>query len=125
MEEQKNKTEIQEVLEIVTFIRDNAATQKSVDALAERVDNIETKVDHLETKVDNLDKKVDGLSVKMVSKEYLDDKLFNFRGDLVVMMRKEDVKMRALVEVMAQKQLLSKDEANKILSMEPFPQLAL
>jgi len=103
-----NKTEIQAVLEIVNFIKDNAASQAGVDALTARVSGIENR-----------------MVTKEYFKEYLDDKLADLRGDLVVLTRKEDFKVRALVEVMAQKQLLSKDEANKILSMEPFPQLAL
>jgi len=113
MQEENNgkKTEIQEVSEIVNFIKDYAASQKSVDALAGRVGNVESRLGKVEA--------------TMVTKEYLDDKLADLRGDLVVLTRKEDIKVRALVEVMAQKQLLSREEANKILSMEPFPQLAL
>ena len=105
---EENKGEIQSVLEIVNFIKDNAASQAGVDALAERVSGIENR-----------------MVTKEYFKEYLDDKSADLRGDLVVLTRKEDFKVRALVEVMAQKQMLSKEEANKILSMEPFPQLAL
>jgi len=105
---EENKGEIQSVLEIVNFIKDNAASQEGVDALAEKVSGIESR-----------------MVTKEYFKEYLDDKSADLRGDLVVLTRKEDVKVRALVEIMAQKKLLSKEEVNKILSMEPFPQLAL
>jgi len=40
----------------------------------------------------------------MVTKDYLDDKLSDLRGDLVVLMRKEDKKLQ-------------------LFSLEPFPQL--
>ena len=124
-EEKNNKTEIQEVLEIVNFIKDHAASQKSVDALADRVGSLETRVGGLETQVGGLEKKVDSLAVKMVTKEYLDDKLADLNGSLTLMMRKEDAKVRALIEKMEKKQVLSKEETKAILSMEPFSQLAL
>jgi len=61
----------------------------------------------------------------MVTKEYLDDKLADLNGSLTLMMRKEDAKVRALIDKMEKKQVLSKEEMKAILSMEPFPQLAL
>jgi len=118
MQEQNNKTQLDEVLEIVNFIKDNAASHDDIKRLDKRIDL-------LDAKVGSLDVKVDSLAVRMVTKEYLDDKLADLRGDLVVLTRKEDVKVRTLVEIMKKKQLLSIEEANRILAMEPFPQLAL
>jgi hypothetical protein len=100
MQEQNNKTQIEEVLEIVSFIKDHAASHEDVNRLETRMDSLETRMDSLETKV--------------VTKDYLDDKLADLRGDLVVLMRKEDIKVRTLVEIMLGKQLLSKEEANKV-----------
>jgi len=118
MQEQNNKTQIEEVLEIVSFIKDHAASHEDVNRLETRMDSLEIRMESLETRVDSL-------GAKVVTKDYLDDKLADLRGDLVVLMRKEDVKVRTLVEIMLGKQLLSKEEANKVLAMEPFPQLAL
>jgi len=134
-----NKTEIQSVWEIVNFIKDQAASHADIDRMDGRIDSLDTKVGSLDVKVGSLDVKVgsldvkicsldgkvDSLAVKMVTKEYLDDKLADLRGDLVVLTRKEDVKVRTLVEIMKKKQLLSAEEANIILALEPFPQLAL
>lgn len=122
MQEQNNKTQMDELLEMVSFIKDHAASQESVDALSLKVESIETRLDR---RIDSLETKVDSLASKMVTKEYLDDKMADLRGDLVVLTRKEDMKVRALIEVMEKKKLLSKEEVKKILSMEPFPQLAL
>src|SRR3989339_702421 len=120
-----NKTEIQSVWEIVNFIKDQAASHADIDRMDGRIDSLDTKVGSLDVKIGSLDGKVDSLAVKMVTKEYLDDKLADLRGDLVVLTRKEDVKVRTLVEIMKKKQLLSAEEANIILALEPFPQLAL
>ena len=98
------KGDLASVLETVNFIKDNAAAHDDID---------------------RLDIRMDSLEAKMVTKDYLDDKLADLRGDLVVLTRKEDAKVRTLVEIMLGKQLISREEANKVLAMEPFPQLSL
>ncbi|NQV12119.1 hypothetical protein HQ524_02035 [Candidatus Uhrbacteria bacterium] len=52
----------------------------------------------------------------------MDNKLGDLKGDLVVMMRKEDAKVTELIRILADKDVLSPDEANKLRSLEPFPQ---
>ncbi len=36
----------------------------------------------------------------MVTKDYLDEKLADLRGDLTILIRKEDTKLKTLVEVL-------------------------
>jgi hypothetical protein len=59
----------------------------------------------------------------MVTKDYLDDKLADLRGDLVVMMRKEDTKVIKLIDILAKRNIISETEAKEILSMEPFAKM--
>lgn len=59
----------------------------------------------------------------MVTKDYLDDKLSDLKGDLVIIMRKEDAKLQALIDVLQKRNLISGEEARLILSMQPFPKL--
>lgn len=60
------------------------------------------------------------LEVKMVTKDYLDEKLFDLKGDLVVMIRKEDHKTTAIVELLNKKKVFTNTEAKSILRLEPF-----
>lgn len=62
---------------------------------------------------------------KMVTKDYLDDKLVDLRGDLVILTRKEDTKLRELVSVLREKNILADPDVKRILPLEPFPQLFL
>ena len=112
-----------------------------VDKLTENVDNLTGAVaDILEainefsTKVDEKFVKVDEKFVKvgerfnkieatMVTKDYLDDKLADLRGDLVILMRKEDTKVGKLIEILKRRKVISEDETKEILSMEPFAKL--
>ena len=76
-----------------------------------------------------IDKRLSKIENTMVTKYYfndkLDEKLADLRGDLVVLVRKEDTKMRKLVEILKKRNFLNDAEFNEIMSMEPFPQLAL
>ena len=56
----------------------------------------------------------------MVTKNYLDDKLADLRGDLVVLVRKEDRKVIKLVEILRTKNVLVDKDVSEILKLEPF-----
>jgi len=79
--------------------------------------------------LDKIDGRLDKIENTMVTKYYLndklDEKLADLRGDLVVLVRKEDVKMKKLIDILKKRDLLNETEFNEIMSMEPFPQLAL
>ena len=59
--------------------------------------------------------------VKVVTKEYLDDKLTALKGDLVSLVRKEDHKVGALINELADTKVLSEPATQRILKLEPFP----
>lgn len=91
-------------------------------------DVLEAMADYAEqTEKQFKDIKTDITSIKsqMVTKSYLDDKLADLRGDLTLLIRKEDTKLKATVNILEEKRVFSKDDTKKIFSMEPFPQLAL
>jgi predicted nucleic acid-binding Zn-ribbon protein len=88
-----------------------------------RFDNLETDVNQLKTDVSLLKTDMTHVKSSMVTKDYLDDKLADLRGDLVVLTRKEDHKVAALVDILKQRKVLTEADAKKIMSMEPFPQI--
>ncbi len=71
------------------------------------------------------EERLNRIEATMVTKDYLDDKLADLKGDLIVLMRKEDAKLKALIEILQRRHVISGDEAKGILSMQPFPQLSL
>lgn len=107
----------------------------------ERFDRLETDVFGLKSDVTGLKSDVSGLksdvtglthgyaSLKedvvylknnMVTKDYLDNKLVDLRADLVVLTRKEDSKVNALVEALVEQKSLRPETGRQILAMEPF-----
>jgi hypothetical protein len=61
----------------------------------------------------------------MVTKDYLDTKLADLRGDLVVLTRKEDTKLVALVQLLNKRKVITPTDAKHILGMDPFPQAGI
>ena len=53
----------------------------------------------------------------------VDEKLFNLRGDLVMITRGEDRKVAGLIGLLHSKNIISEKEAQALLMMEPFPRL--
>ena len=69
-----------------------------------------------------VDQRLDELKTTMVTKHYLDDKLFDLKGDLTMLISKEDYKVGELVTVLQEKKVLDDADVRRIRSMEPFPQ---
>ena len=99
-----------EVFEVLTFIKDNVPMRDEILAKEEAV----TK--------EEFNREISGIKVMMVTKDYLDGKLADLRGDLVVLMRKGDTKLKALVGILHGKKVISNTDVKKIYSMEPFAQ---
>jgi len=114
----KKQDKTEEILEIVSFIKDNAVMHGEFDELRGEFKELRGEFEELRGDVKKM-------KAEMVTKDYLDDKMADLRGDLVVLTRKEDGKVKELVKILESKKVLNKSEAKKILAMEPFPQLAL
>lgn len=125
---------------------DIKSTNEKVDKMSTELQSTNEKVDKLSTTVDKLaitvnesgehvreileavkefsnktEERFEKIEATMVTKDYLDEKLGDLRGDLVVMTRKEDTKLRTLISLMQKKQMISNEEAQTILTLEPFP----
>lgn len=85
--------EMHDTLEIVSFLKDHAASKEDVARLEAR----------------------------MVTKSYLEDKLADRDGAAMLLLRKEDAKVGALVRVLKTRKAISSEDAKQVLSMEPFP----
>lgn|SRR3989338_10909027 len=90
-----------------------------------RIDEIFEAIGEFATKVDQQFGRINATLTTMPTKDDMDEKLANTKGDIIVTVRKEDIKLRTLVEILREKQVLSDPDIKRILSLEPFPQLFL
>jgi chromosome segregation ATPase len=96
--------------------------EERFNKLESRFDKLEERFNKLESRFDKLEERVVRIEATMVTKEYLDDKLADLRGDIVLLVRKEDKKLGAVVQELVDQKITTQKTANKILAMEPFPQ---
>ncbi len=73
--EELNQTTLNDILETVRFIKDNAVTKEEFNKELGVVKGELNKIDNRLTRVES----------QMVTKEYLDDKLSDLRGDLTIL----------------------------------------
>ena len=127
-------------------------TDKRFNSVDKRFNSVDKRFDDVDKRFTGLDKRIDGIKAgneeilsaintyseendkhlekidrqltKMIDRDYLDEKNADLRGDLVVIMRKEDVKVKKLVDILQKRRVISAEEVKEILSMEPFPQLS-
>ena len=79
----------------------------------------------VKNEIRGMKKNIVKIKATMVTKDYLDEKMADLRGDLVVLMRKEDNKVRKLLDILEKRKVISTKETKEILAMEPFPELSL
>ncbi len=77
---------------------------------------------HVDDRFDGVESRLNKVESTMVTKDYLDEKLSDLRGDLVVLVRKEDRKLAATLEILVERSVITEDDARRILELEPFPQ---
>ena len=98
------KDDINDILEIITHLRDHAVSKEEFDL-----------------KIGSLTQDIRSIRSTMVTKNYLDEKLANHRADLNILMRKGDTKLKALVGIVYDREVIDEQDLKKIYEMEPFP----
>lgn len=83
-------------------------------------DDVYKKIDHVEQR---LEKKIDHVDNQMVTKDYLDEKLADLKGDTVVRDRKIDEKALIANRALRRKGLLVQEEERRIIELKIFPTL--
>ncbi|MFH0956149.1 MAG: hypothetical protein V1801_02990 [Candidatus Falkowbacteria bacterium] len=102
-----------------------ATHNEILDAINNFFSNVDGKINSVQSEIKEMKSDIGWIKSNMVTKDFLDDKLADLRGDLVVLMRKEDTKLLKLLDILKERKLISPEEATAVLSMEPFPKLAL
>ena len=114
------ESEIVSTNEIMGFLKDHMVTKEEFNGLEVKVDNLEVRFDNLEVKVDGLDRKLNETKLDLL--DAMDDKLADLKGHLIILMRKEDMKVNQLITLLHERDLISKTDFEKLLEFQPFPQ---
>ncbi len=61
--------------------------------------------------------------IEQDTRDYIADQVSDLKGDLTVLMRKEDTKVVQLIGILKKKHVLDAEDERVLLSMEPFAKL--
>jgi uncharacterized protein YydD (DUF2326 family) len=107
--------------DILTAINDFANyVQGRFDDIEARFEGVDARFDGIGGRFEGIEQRLDRVEATMVTKDYLDEKLADLRGDLVVLVRKEDAKLTKLIDLLSDKKVLSSKERAELTHMEPF-----
>ena len=87
-----------------------------------RFGEVDKRFSGIDSKFKSIDQQFTEIRATMVTKDYLDNKIADLRGDLVLLARKGNTKLSPLVERLVEEKRLDPKVAHQILLMEPFPQ---
>ncbi len=114
---------IDEILEVVNDF--SSKMDKDISSLKSDVGTLKSDVGTLKSDVGTLKSDVGYLKSNMVTKDDLERSQAKQKGEIILTMRKEDIKLRELISTMHGKQMLTDTEVQHIITMEPFAQLSV
>lgn len=81
--------------------------------------------DATDERFEKIESDISWMKGNMVTKDFLEVKIADLKGDIVVLVRKEDGKVAALIQELTARNIIPAEIAKRLLSMEPFPQVHL
>lgn len=89
-----------------------------LQAIGHYSNTVENRFQTIESKLTNVEGK---LETDMATKEYMDERVSEIKGELIGIIRKEDKKLVSAVEKLEHKSVFSMEDSQEIAAMEPFP----
>jgi hypothetical protein len=94
-----------------------AKIDKKFEQIDKRFEQIDASFEQIDSRFVQIDKRFDRIEATMVTKEYLDDKLFEVRGEIVNLGRKQDRKMEIVVSELVKRKIFDDATAHRILTV--------
>ncbi|MFH1253729.1 MAG: hypothetical protein V1664_05395 [Candidatus Uhrbacteria bacterium] len=110
------------------FKTDLNDVKKDLNAVKTDLNEVRSDLDEVKADLNGVKTDLRGVrstvNTQMVTKDYLDQKISELRGDILTTIRKEDNKLGTLTNKLAQRKILPTSDIQEILSMEPFPKVS-
>jgi len=90
----------------------------AIDGLRQHVD---ARLDKVDARLDKVDARLGKVESQMVTKSYLDDKMAELEGGVIVRQRKEDKKVNLLIELLQSKSVLAETDVKQLKEIQVFP----
>ena len=77
----------------------------------------------IDEKFEKVDERLNKIENTMVTKEYLDRKLADLEGRLILIIKRGEARFNLLLEILLEKKVINKKDVDKIQAIEMFPVL--
>ena len=101
--------------------QEEATIQDVLEAVHEAVQTLTTHINERFLDVEARFNKIEGTMGTMVTKDYLDEKLTDLRGDMIGFFRKENQRTNLVVDKLHEKQVFTDHDVNEIDGLGMFP----
>lgn len=98
-----------------------SAVNASFTAVTTEIHDIKQDIGGIKVEIMGMKEEFKQEMVKVVTKEYLDDKLSDLKGDLVGLVRKEDHKVDTVVSILHDHKILTGQDLEQINQVGLFP----
>ena len=99
------------------------AVNKGFSGVQGQIDGLTGQIDGLTGQIDGLKQEVTGMKAVMVTKSYLDEKLFTLKGDLIGYDRKLERKTDAVVDALVERRALTASDLERLEASRVFPRI--
>jgi hypothetical protein len=93
--------------------------------IAPAFDDIYKRFDGVDGRLDGVEGRLNRIESQMVTKSYLDDKVADLEGGLVVKLRKEDEKVNRIIDLLKRHKVVPLDELKDLDNLQIFPRIQL
>ena len=118
MSEETLKQEVLGAIEDVLIAVNALSTKMDAD-----VEGLKNEMGEMKKEIGVMRTDLNYVQSQMVTKDYLDKRVSEIRGESIPLVRKEDEKLSATIGLLCNKDVISKEEQKVLLKMEPFPKL--
>ena len=108
---------------IMEFLQDHMVVKEEFNNLRGEFNGLRGQVHNIDGRLQSLEVKVNQVKLDLI--DAMDKKMANLKGDLVVLLRTEDKKVDAFIEVLRKQRTLKEHDARSLLGMSPFPQISM
>ncbi len=106
-------------------LQTETSNKEILDAVNGLATHVEKRFSRLESDVSEIKEEIRDVKKQMVTKDYLDERMSDLRGDIVLIIRKEDRKSRYIADILFEKQIFTEKNLKEFYEMEPFPEIKL
>ena len=96
------------------------AVDHRLGSVEHRLGSVEHRLDKIEDEIVDMKSEMTSMKAVMVTKEYLDDKLADLRGDILTVIRKEDSRLSTLVAILNTKKVLNEEDVSLLQRLRPL-----